>query len=102
MSLHQDLIAWEARLVELLEQTRSLSARVRQLEKQNQQLQQRNMAETYKSGGLEALHGLYDEDFHICHAHFGEERSGEDCLFCLSLMHHGLKQQQLEGQAKAP
>lgn len=95
MSLSQDLIAWEARLVELLEQTRSLNARVRQLEKQNQQLQQRNMTETYESGGLEALQGLYDEDFHICHAHFAEERDGADCLFCLSLMHNGLKKQQL-------
>ncbi|MCL2496914.1 MAG: initiation control protein YabA [Clostridiales bacterium] len=86
MSLYQDLRAWEEKLAALLEEARQLSERVAQMERQNQQLQESHVRSSYDSGGLSALQDLYNEGFHVCHAHFAESRE-EDCLFCLSLLY---------------
>jgi len=91
MGLYQDLLIWEEKLAGLLEEGRELNARVAQLEQQNRQLQESHAQASYSSGGALALRGLYDEGFHICHAHFAQMRE-EDCLFCLSLLHQVVKE----------
>lgn len=96
MTLYQDLLIWEEKLAALLEEGRELSERVAHLEQQNRQLQESHMKASYKSGGAAALYGLYDEGFHVCHAHFAETRE-EDCLFCLSLLHQVTKVDEPEG-----
>jgi len=86
MTLYQDLLIWEEKLAALVEEGRELSARVAQMEQQYRQLQESHVQNSYNSGGALALRGLYDEGFHVCHAHFAQTRE-EDCLFCLSLLH---------------
>lgn len=88
MSLYQDLRVLEEKLAALLEESRQLSERVAQMERQNRQLQESHVRSSYDSGGLSALQDLYNEGFHVCHAHFAETRE-EDCLFCLSLLYRG-------------
>jgi len=96
MGLYEDLRAWEDKLALLLEEARELSARAAQLEQQNRLLQESHVQASYNSGGAAALHGLYDEGFHVCHAHFAQTRE-EDCLFCLSLLHQAAKAEEREG-----
>jgi regulator of replication initiation timing len=96
MTLYQDLLIWEEKLAALLEERRELSARVVQLEQQYRQLQESHVKNSYSKGGTTALHGLYDEGFHVCHAHFAQTRE-EDCLFCLSLLHQVAKEDEKEG-----
>ena len=91
MGLYEDLLTWEEKLTLLLEEWRELSARVARLEQQNRLLQESHVQASYSSGGALALHGLYDEGYHICHAHFAQTRE-EDCLFCLSLLHQVVKE----------
>jgi regulator of replication initiation timing len=96
MGLHEDLLIWQEKLSALLEEGRELAARVAQLEQQNRLLQESHVQSSYNSGGALALHGLYDEGFHVCHAHFAQTRE-EDCLFCLSLLHQVAKADGQEG-----
>ena len=95
MTLYQDLLMWEDKLTALLEEGRELSARVAHLEQQNRLLQENHVQASYNNGGVVALHGLYDEGFHVCHAHFAQMRE-EDCLFCLSLLHQVAKEDERE------
>ncbi|MCL1975990.1 MAG: DNA replication initiation control protein YabA [Firmicutes bacterium] len=96
MGLYEDLLTWEEKLADLLDEGRQLSARVALLEQQNRLLQESHVQTSYSSGGSLALHGLYDEGYHICHAHFAQTRE-EDCLFCLSLLHQVTKEDGQEG-----
>ena len=86
MSLSNDLRLWEADLEKLLLELRELRQRAANLEEQNQILREKVAAENIRGEGLESLSHLYDEGFHVCHAHFAQQRQ-EDCLFCLSLLH---------------
>ena len=86
MSLSNDLRLWEADLEDLLKELRQLRQRVIHLEEQNQILREKVATENIRGEGLESLSRLYDEGFHVCHAHFAQQRE-EDCLFCLSLLH---------------
>ena len=91
MGLYEDMLTWEEKLTALLHEGRELSARVAQLEHQNRLLQKSHVQASYSNGGALALHGLYDEGYHVCHAHFAQMRE-EDCLFCLSLLHKAIKE----------
>jgi regulator of replication initiation timing len=95
MGLYQDLLAWEEKLAALLEEGRELSTRVAQMEQQNRLLQESHVQASFNSGGARALHSLYDEGFHVCHARFAQIRE-EDCLFCLSLLHQAVKEDGLD------
>ena len=87
MSLFQEMQDFEDKLNGLLEEAKQLRLHIEDLERQNIILQEQLLKDKYQSGGFEALGRLYDESYHICHAHFAEIRE-EDCLFCLSLLHH--------------
>ena len=86
MSLYHDLQMWEEKLSQLLAEAQELRQRVAEMEKQTAMLQERLVSADYPGGGLNALLRLYDDNFHICHAHFAELRD-EECLFCLSLLY---------------
>jgi regulator of replication initiation timing len=96
MGLYEDLLIWQEKLSALLEEGGELNARVAQLERQNRLLQESHAQASYSNGGVTALHGLYDEGFHVCHARFAQTRE-EDCLFCLSLLHQAAKEDSREG-----
>ncbi len=86
MTLYDDISNWQELLQKLLTDADELRDRVGELERYNAYLQQKLMNDQ-KGNGFEALNALYNEGYHICHAHFGNQRE-EDCLFCLSLLHH--------------
>ncbi len=85
MTLSQDFLEWEEKFAVLMSELNSLRKKVSEMEKQNALLQARFNSETVKSGSMEALTELYNEGFHICHAHFAQARD-EECLFCLSFL----------------
>jgi len=84
MTLYEDIFKWHEQLQTLLTEADELRERVGELERYNAYLQQKLISDE-KSGGFEALKTLYNEGYHICHAHFARPRE-EDCLFCLSLL----------------
>lgn len=86
MSLSREVRDWLERLQALMDEGRELSCRLDELESQNAVLQERLLKAGIKSEGINALKNLYNEGFHICHAHFAEKRD-EECLFCLSFLH---------------
>ncbi|MEG1501748.1 MAG: initiation control protein YabA [Clostridiales bacterium] len=85
MSISKEFKEWEEKLASLLLEGQMLRRRVEEIERQNLILQEKLTKEDMKSGGLEALKSLYEDGFHICHAHFAQPRE-EDCLFCLSFL----------------
>lgn len=86
MTLREEILGMEEQLTAMLMHLRDLRLRVDDLEAQNARLRERISADQVISEGEAALRGLYNDDFHICPAHFGEGRNGEDCLFCLSFL----------------
>ena len=90
MSLYEDFMEWQGKLVALMQEGDELGKRIAEAEHQNIFLQQRLSNEDYR--GFDALGDLYDDGYHICPANFGQSRS-EDCLFCLNfLLHKGKKE----------
>ena len=87
MTVYQDFLAWQERLLSLEQEGAELGRRIEELEQQNVSLQQRLLSGHDPGSGFEALSSLYDEGFHICPANFGQARD-EDCLFCLNFLHH--------------
>ncbi len=86
MTLYDDISLVYEQLQKLLSEAAELREHVGELERYNAYLQQKLLDEQQGSG-FEALNSLYNEGYHICHAHFGHQRE-EDCLFCLSLLFH--------------
>jgi len=84
MSLEQELRQLEERLAALYKECERLHLDIAALEKKKTTLSRQLAAEQ----GLKPLTQIYEEGFHICHAHFAKERTGE-CLFCLALLNRG-------------
>ena len=85
-ALGKDFIEWQTSVMELERRGEEFARRIADLEKENELLQQRLLANEQESG-FDALSGLYDDGFHICPDQFGKPRE-EDCLFCLNFLHH--------------
>ncbi|GAV22936.1 initiation-control protein YabA [Carboxydothermus pertinax] len=88
---------FEEKVKKLLEEYLEIKAYVSQLEEENQKLRQ-EVIKFYKplqeeakkerkpGPGFKNLARLYQEGFHVCHAHFGEARGDEDCLWCITFI----------------
>lgn len=86
MTLRQDMLMVEEELNRLLTTMQELRIRVDALEVQNGRLLERLMNQNVQDEGTENLTSLYHEGFHICPMRFGQNREGEECLFCLSFL----------------
>ncbi|NLL17548.1 MAG: DNA replication initiation control protein YabA [Clostridia bacterium] len=82
----------EAKLKAILEEIQELKMYAYALEEQNEQLREKLYAQQQQGTAYDNLAKLYEEGFHVCHAHFGRFRpQNEDCLFCLSFLHKNNK-----------
>lgn len=83
----QMVLELEGKLKEVLEEIQELKMQAYAMEEQNEQLRSKLYAQQDKNTAFENLTNLYEEGFHVCHAHFGRFRAKEeDCLFCLSFL----------------
>jgi len=81
MSPEEELRQLKEKLAALSEESERLRQTAAGLEQKKTLLMQQLAAEQ----GLKPLTRIYSEGYHICHACFAKERSGE-CLFCLALL----------------
>lgn len=90
------VIELETKLKAILEELQELKMYAYALEEQNEQLRAKLYAQQEQQGtAYDNLTKLYEEGFHVCHAHFGRFRSqDEDCLFCLGLLRKNNKEHQ--------
>ncbi|HHY59907.1 MAG TPA: DNA replication initiation control protein YabA [Clostridia bacterium] len=89
----QAVVELEAKLKAILEEVQELKRYASALEQQNEQLRAKLYAQQEHGKAYENLAKLYEEGFHVCHAHFGRFRSQEeDCLFCLSFLRKNQKE----------
>ncbi|HHW07559.1 MAG TPA: DNA replication initiation control protein YabA [Clostridia bacterium] len=91
----QAVMELETKLKAALEEVQELKMYAYALEQQNEQLRAKLYAQQEQGTAYENLSKLYEEGFHVCHAHFGRFRSqGEDCLFCLGFLRKNNKDHQ--------
>ncbi|MFA5537269.1 MAG: initiation control protein YabA [Bacillota bacterium] len=87
MKLVRMVMDLEAKVDYLLTEIQELKMHAYALEDQNEQLREKLFAKQEEGVAFENLAKLYEEGFHICHAHFGQFRAKEeDCLFCLDFI----------------
>lgn len=88
MKLVRMVMDLETKMNALLVEMQELKMHAFALEDQNQQLREKLFAKEREGKAYDNLAKLYEEGFHICHAHFGQFRAkGEDCLFCLNFIY---------------
>jgi len=85
VSLVDDILYLEERLNSINQELKELRSKAEALETQNARLWARFSEEGLLGQGQEALSRLYEDGFHICHAHFAQPRF-EECLFCMALL----------------
>ena len=90
MALRNEILALEDQLNDLLDKLQELRIKVDSMEVQNARLLERLSVENIRSEGLEELTKLYDEGYHICATYYAQRRTGEECLFCQSLLKENL------------